>query len=133
LLRTFSYVHTLGHAAELRRGLDGVGLAVDTGHLWWDPALTSDFTEHVDQVVTVQVTDVSTEALAAYRYERAAPETGEVPLARLLRTFRDAGYQGFYETAVLVRVPKEERSRMLRDTLAWLERTWNDLVCADDT
>jgi sugar phosphate isomerase/epimerase len=132
LMRAWNYVHTLGHAAALVDGLEGVGIAVDTGHLWWDPALVPEFASHVDKIVTVQITDVRTEALAALRYERAKPGTGDVPVARHLRAFHDAGYRGFFECEVLVRMPKEDRPRLLHDTLAWLVRTWSDIAAGDD-
>ncbi len=121
ILRAWSYVHTLRHAARLVEGLAGVGLVVDVAHLWWDPDLTEDFARHVDAIVAVQIADVPRDELAARRYERSPLGTGDVPLGELLRAFHAAGYRGLYECEILIRMPREDRPGILRQTRAWLE------------
>ena len=41
------------YAGRLVDGLAGVGLAVDVGHLWWDPSLPADFARLGSQVAEV--------------------------------------------------------------------------------
>jgi len=127
MLRAWNYVHTLVHAARITNGLDGVGIAVDVGHLWWDPSLVDDFARLVDRIGIVQLTDVPWSALDGLRYERDRFDTGDVPVARLLRAFNVAGYRGSYECEILVRMPRDERPQFLRDTHAWLVNTWGTL------
>jgi sugar phosphate isomerase/epimerase len=127
MLRAWNYVHTLAHAARITDGLDGVGLAVDVGHLWWDPSLVDDFARLVDRVGIVQLTDVPWSALDGLRYERDRFDTGDVPVARLLGAFHGAGYRGGYECEILLRMPREDRPQFLRDTHAWLVATWSAL------
>ncbi len=127
MLRAWNYVHTLAHAERITDGLVGVGLAVDVGHLWWDPSFTDDFARLVDRIGIVQLTDVPWSALDGLRYERDRPGTGDIPLPRLLRAFRDAGYRGPYECEILLRMPREERPRFLDETHTWLVDTWRAL------
>jgi len=121
LLRSFSYVHTLEHALRLVADTEGAGVCVDLGHLWWDPELLDDFRANVDRVVTVQVTDVETAALADFRYEREQLGRGDVPLQHLLGEIEAAGYRGSYEIEILVRIPRDERVALVRDARLFLE------------
>ena len=75
MMRAYTYVHTLSHAFELVADIDGAKVVVDTAHLWWDPRLVELFTAHVDDVGTVQLTNVSSEALDARRFTRAHRST----------------------------------------------------------
>ena len=59
MMRAYTYVHTLSHALELVADLDGAKVVVDTAHLWWDPRLVELFAAHVEDVGTVQLTNVS--------------------------------------------------------------------------
>ncbi len=121
LLRPFSYVHTLQHALRLVAGTEGAGVCVDLGHLWWDEALIDDFQANVDRVVTVQVTDVESAALADFRYEREQLGRGDVPLPDLINQIEAAGYRGIYEIEILVRVPRDKRVALVRDARVYLE------------
>ena len=121
LLRSFSYVHTLKHALRLVGETSGAGVCVDLGHLWWDPDLLDDFRANVDRVVTVQVTDVETAALADFRYEREQLGRGDVPLTSLISEIEATGYQGYYEIEILVRIPRDERIALVRDARMFVE------------
>jgi sugar phosphate isomerase/epimerase len=121
LLRSFSYVHTLEHALQLVADIEGAGVCVDLGHLWWDPELLDDFRANVDRVVTVQVTDVETAALADFRYEREQLGRGDVPLPYLISEIEAAGYRGHYEIEILVRIPRDERVALVRDARLFVE------------
>jgi sugar phosphate isomerase/epimerase len=124
VMRAYSYVHTLSHALELVAGLDGAKVAVDTGHLWWEPRLVEQFEAHVEDVGTVQLTNVSTEALDARRYARAPLDEGEIALRDLIVAFDAAGYRGWYENEVLTAEP-EDRVEFVRASRAWF-----DAICA---
>jgi len=121
LLRDFSYVHTLEHALRLVSGVDGAGVCVDLGHLWWDPGLVDTVAHGLDRVVTVQVTDVDAAALAQLRYDRAALGQGDVHVRELVQGLEGAGYRGWYEIEVLVRIPRDERVALVRDARLFLE------------
>ena len=121
LMRSFSYVHTLKHALRLLDGAAGTGVCVDLGHLWWDPELLDDLRTNVDRVVTVQITDVDTSALAEFRYEREQLGRGDIPLRHLLGEIEAAGYRGHYEIEILVRIPRAARVALVRDARMFLE------------
>lgn len=121
LLRSFSYVHTLKHALRLVAGATGAGVCVDLGHLWWDPELLDDFRANIDQVVTVQVTDVETAALNELRYEREQLGRGNIPLQHLIGEIEAAGYRGTYEIEILARIPRSERVGLVRDARIFVE------------
>jgi sugar phosphate isomerase/epimerase len=124
MFRDRSYVHTLAHALELVRGLRGATVVVDTGHLWWDPRLVEQFAAHVGDIGTVQLTNVSGEALDRLRYSRAPFDDGEIPLRALVRAFDAAGYVGWYENEVLTKEPPD-RVEFVRDSRAWFDATWS--------
>jgi sugar phosphate isomerase/epimerase len=120
-----SHVHTLGHALELVAGLDGATVVVDTGHLWWDPRLVELFEAHVTDIGTVQLTNVSSEALECLRYARAPFDDGVVPLRDLVVAFDAAGYGGWYEHEVLAKEP-EDRVQFVRESREWFDAIWSE-------
>ena len=119
----YTYVHTLAHALELIADLDGAGVVIDLGHLWWDPRLLEQFQSHVADVGTVQITNMSRNALDRLRYSRAPLSDGEVPLRELIQAFDAAGYRGWYEHEVLTKEP-EDRVQFVRDARAWFDAVW---------
>ena len=125
MMRAYTYVHTLSHAFELVADLDGAKVVVDTAHLWWDPRLVELFTAHVDDVGTVQLTNVSSEALDARRFTRAPFDNGEIPLRELVEAFDAAGYQGWYENEVLTEEP-EDRVEFVRESRTWFDAIWSE-------
>ncbi len=126
VMRAYSYVHTLSHALELVADLDGATVVVDTGHLWWDPRLVELFTAHVEDVGTVQLTNISSEALDHRRYARAPFAEGEVPLRELIEAFDAAGYEGWYENEVLTEEP-DDRVHFVRESREWFDAIWNEM------
>jgi sugar phosphate isomerase/epimerase len=121
LIRRLSYVHTMTHALELVDGIDGAGVVLDVGNVWWEHGLDRLIGEHVDDIDTVQLTNVDSAALDELRYERAPLDSGDVPVASLVRALGAAGYGGWYEYEVLVRTRRDERLGMLRGERAWFE------------
>ena len=114
LMRRWSFVHTVRHGLELVEGITGAGVVVDLGHVWWEHGLDGLIREHIDEIVSVQVTNVDTTALAEIRYERAPLDTGDVPVAAIVALLESSGYEGWYENEMLVRIPRDQRLDMLR-------------------
>ena len=102
-------------------GIDGVGVVVDFGHVWWEHGLDRLIPEHVGEIVSVQVTNVDTAALEEIRYERAPLDAGDVPVAALVGLLESSGYRGWYENETLVRTPRDQRLDMLRASREWFE------------
>jgi sugar phosphate isomerase/epimerase len=123
VMRQYTYVHTLSHALELVTDLDGATVVIDTAHLWWDPELVELFGAHVDDIGTVQLTNMSSKALDARRYERAAFDDGEIPLRALVEAFDAAGYAGWYENEVLTQEPPD-RVQFVRESRQWFDAIW---------
>lgn len=121
LMRRWSFVHTLRHALTLVEGVVGAGVVVDFGHVWWEDELDVLLADHVDEIVSVQVTNVDSDALEDIRYERAPLDTGDVPVALLVRLLEAAGYRGWYENETLARIPRDQRLDMLRASREWFE------------
>ena len=119
LMRRWSFVHTLQHALALVEDLDGAGIVVDLGHVWWQRNVDTLIVENIAEVVSVQVTNVDAAALADVRYERAPFEHGDVPVASLVRVLESSGYSGWYENEVIV-ASRERRLEMLRVS-RWFE------------
>jgi sugar phosphate isomerase/epimerase len=125
MMRAYSYVHTLSHALELVADLDGATVVVDTGHLWWDPRLVELFQAHVEDIGTVQLTNISSDALDRLRYARAPFAEGEIPLRELVEAFDAAGYRGWYENEVLTKEPVD-RVQFVRDSREWFDAIWSE-------
>jgi sugar phosphate isomerase/epimerase len=121
LMRRWSFVHTLRHGLTLVDGVVGVGVVLDLGHVWWEHGLDELIREHTSEIVSVQVTNVDAAALEDIRYERAPLETGDVPVAALVRLLESSGYRGWYENETLVRTPRDRRLEMLRTSREWFE------------
>jgi sugar phosphate isomerase/epimerase len=124
MMRGYSYVHTLSHALDLVTDLDGATVVIDIGHMWWDPRLLEQFEDHVGDIGTVQLTNISTQALDRLRYSRAPLAEGDVPLRELIQAFDAAGYRGWYEHEVLTKEP-EDRVQFVRDARAWFDAVWD--------
>jgi sugar phosphate isomerase/epimerase len=122
LMRRWSFVHTLRHALTFVDGISGAGVVVDFGHIWWEDGLDVLIQEHVDEIVSVQVTNVDAAALEDIRYERAPLDVGDVPVASLVGLLESSGYRGWYENETLVRTPRDRRLEMLRASREWFEK-----------
>ena len=121
IMRHLSFVHTLGHGLTLVDGIDGAGIVLDVGHVWWEPGLDVLVRDHVADIVSVQLTNVDASALADCRYERSQLDSGDVPVASLISLLESAGYHGWYEYEVLVRTPRDERLDLVRAAREWFE------------
>src|SRR5262245_44834687 len=125
LMRRWSFVHTLRHGLELVEGIDGAGVALDLGHVWWERGLDELIQERSGDVASVQLTNVDAAALAEFRYERAPLEAGDVPVAPFVRRLESSGYRGWYENETLVRTPRDGRLASLCASREWFEALWS--------
>ena len=121
LLRNLSFVHTLVHGLAMVEGIDGAGVVLDVGHVWWERGVEALTRDHVADIVSVQLTNVDARALTEARYERAPLDSGDVPVAAFVRLLEAAGYRGWYEEEVLVRSRRDQRVDMLRASREWFE------------
>jgi sugar phosphate isomerase/epimerase len=121
LMRHLSFVHTLAHGLTLVDGIAGAGVVLDLGHVWWEPGLDVLIRDRVSEIVSVQLTNVDSAALEELRYERAPLESGDVPVASLVKLLESSGYRGWYENEVVVRSHRAERLDMLRASREWFE------------
>ena len=92
-------VNTLRVALDLCDRLgDGVGVAIDTYHVWWDPELESQLERagQAKRVLAYHVSDwlVPTEDLLS---DRGMPGDGVIELRRIRRAVEAAGYGGCCE------------------------------------
>ena len=124
----WTMVTTLDEAAELaERAGDGVGLLVDTWHLWETEDVEGAIRRHADAIVAVHVNDWR-EPTRGW-CDRVLPGEGIADPGRLVDVLDDAGYDGFYDLEVfsddgtfgndypgsLWRVPADELARRGRE------------------
>jgi sugar phosphate isomerase/epimerase len=121
LLRHLSFVHTLADGLAMVQGIDGAGVVLDVGHVWWERGIETLISDHVADIVSVQLTNVDAAALTDARYERASLATGDIPVASLVRLLESSGYKGWYEEEVLVRSRRDQRLDMLRASREWFD------------
>ena len=124
IMHRLSHVHRLRHALDIVAHVESVGVVVDTGHLWWDKDFIADFTANVDAIATVQIDDVPGEALQEYRYARCKLGEGDIPLRSLLPAMDAAGYKGYYEIEIIMRLPRDERESFLHESRAFFDALW---------
>lgn len=114
LLRWASYVHTLRHAVELTGGGEGTGVLLDVGHLWWDRHLPDDIATLAGHIGSVQVDDVPADLLREFRYGRVQLGDGCIPLPALIGALERAGFRGWYENEIGMRMRREDRVDFFR-------------------
>lgn len=116
LLRWASYVHTVRHAVDITGGLPGTGVLLDVGHLWWDRHLLDDIEALTEHITSVQIDDVSGGGLRDFRYGRVQLGEGCIPLGELVDAIESAGFQGWYENEIGMRMKREERTTFLAES-----------------
>jgi sugar phosphate isomerase/epimerase len=93
-------VNTLAHANDLCDELgDGLGVAVDAYHVWWDPDLPRQIARSGKRILSYHVCDwlVPTRDLVL---DRGMPGDGAIDLRRLRGLVEDAGFTGHCELEV---------------------------------
>jgi sugar phosphate isomerase/epimerase len=121
MMSAVTYVHSLQHALLLVEPFDDVKVVVDTAHLWWEPDLVELVRDHVERIGSIQLSNVSSEAIANRTLRRAPLGNGVVPLRDFIRAFDDAGYRGWYEHEVITD-DVGDRVEFVRQEREWFER-----------
>jgi sugar phosphate isomerase/epimerase len=95
-------VNTLAQALDLcdELGGDGVGVAVDTYHVWWDPDLAKEIARAGRRILAYHVNDwlVPTRDLLL---DRGMMGDGVIDLRAIRAMVEDAGYRGHCEVEIL--------------------------------
>jgi sugar phosphate isomerase/epimerase len=94
-------VNTLAHANDLCEELgEGVGVAIDAYHVWWDPDLPRQIARSAGRILSYHVCDwlVPTRDLV---FDRGMPGDGIIDLPRLRGLVEDAGYAGHCDVEIL--------------------------------
>jgi sugar phosphate isomerase/epimerase len=93
-------VNTLAHANDLCDALgDGLGVAVDVYHVWWDPALEREIARAGDRILAFHVCDwlVPTRDLLL---DRGMMGDGVVDIPRIRGFVEKAGFRGALEVEI---------------------------------
>ncbi len=93
-------INTLAHALDLCDALgDGVGVAVDVYHLWWDPWLGRDIARAGARILAFHICDwlVPTTDLLL---DRGMMGDGVIDIRGIRGMVEDAGYRGFAEVEI---------------------------------
>lgn len=90
-----SAIWTIDQALDIieATGRDEVGLCLDYWNIWQNDAVEAAIARAGDRIFTVQASDWRTPCSFA---DRIVPGDGEIPLGRLLRATREAGFTGSY-------------------------------------
>jgi sugar phosphate isomerase/epimerase len=93
-------VNTLAHATDLCDQLgDGLGIALDVYHVWWDPDLTAQIARAGNRIITYHVCDwlVPTKDLLL---DRGMPGDGVIDLRAIRKMVEATGYDGHCDVEI---------------------------------
>ena len=93
-------VNTLAHANDLCDALgEGVGVAIDAYHVWWDPDLPRQVARSGTRILSYHVCDwlVPTRDLV---FDRGMPGDGIIDLRGMRGLVEDAGYRGHCDVEI---------------------------------
>jgi sugar phosphate isomerase/epimerase len=93
-------VSTLGQALDLAEAVPGVGVVVDTYHVWWDPQVEAQIARAADRIVSYQVCDWLTPLPADVLLGRGVMGDGHIDFAPLTAAVAAAGYSGDIEVEI---------------------------------
>jgi sugar phosphate isomerase/epimerase len=96
--RDIGFIHTLRDMVEVARLLD-VGVVVEVTNCWAERGVEDTIADGADTFEVVQVSDYVVGTVTAT--ERAVPGDGDIPLARMIATICDAGFDGPFELEML--------------------------------
>lgn len=122
-----TFINTAADAADVARGLGEapVGYVLDFYHLWWNRGILDTISDSIDRIFAVQVSDHKETTMKTM--DRAMLGEGIMPMAELLRSLEDAGYQGLYDIEVI----SEDNERIgydetLRRVVAGFATLWSE-------
>ena len=93
-------VNTMGHANDLCDELgDGLGIALDVYHVWWDPDLPRQIERAGKRIITYHVCDwlVPTRDLV---FDRGMPGDGVIDLKHIRKMVEATGYAGHCDVEI---------------------------------
>ncbi|MDT5036808.1 MAG: hypothetical protein QOE03_1993 [Micromonosporaceae bacterium] len=93
-------VSTLGQATDLAEAVPGVGVVVDTYHVWWDPAVWAQIARAGEKIVSYQVCDWLTPLPADVLLGRGVMGDGHIEFEPLTAAVLAAGYTGDIEVEI---------------------------------
>ena len=122
-----SMVHTLRDAIDLASEVEGLGIVLDTWHLWWNWHVVEDIPESIDRVYCVQINDYALPD-GDTRLSGGGPRLplgeGIIPLRRILHAVDKAGYDGYYDIEVIGRFSEERRKTLVADCKRYFDALW---------
>jgi sugar phosphate isomerase/epimerase len=92
------FVHTLSDAVDLARRL-GAGVCMEVNACWAERDLDATIRSSMDVIRLVQVSDYKVGTLCTPA--RMVPGDGDIPLASILQTLLDAGYDGDFDLELI--------------------------------
>jgi sugar phosphate isomerase/epimerase len=93
-------VSTLGQALDLAEAVPGVGVVVDSYHVWWDPQLPAQIARAGDRILSYQVCDWLTPLPADVLLGRGIMGDGHIDFAPMTAAVDAAGYTGDIEVEI---------------------------------
>lgn len=94
-------INTLGQALDLCESLgDGIGVAVDAYHVWWDPDLEVQLRRAAGRILSFQVCDWL-RSTVSIRDDRGMMGDGVIDLPQIRRWVEAAGYDGFCDVEIM--------------------------------
>ena len=122
-------ISTLGQALDLAEPFDpqDVGVAVDTFHVWWDPALREQIARagREGRLASYQVCDFNLPIAADALLSRGMMGDGVIDFATITGWVRDAGYTGLIEVEIF---NQEIWDADGDETLATMKQRYEELV-----
>lgn len=113
-------ISTLAEALDIAESIgDGVGVVVDTFHIWWEPGIEDQILRANGRIASYQVCDWITPLPADALLARGMMGDGHIDFGRLTRSVADAGYTGDVEVEIFnadvwAAPPKEVMATMAR-------------------
>ncbi len=124
------FVHSLRDVIDLARRL-GTGVCMEINACWAERALAATIAAGVDTIRLVQVSDYAIGTRCTP--DRLVPDDGDIPLARILRTLIDAGYDGVFDLELIgPRIDAEGYDAAVPRAVANLGRLLADLGLPGD-
>ena len=127
-----SAIWTIDQALDIVEGTgrDEIGLCLDYWNIWQNADVEAAIARAGDRILTVQASDWRTPHSFA---DRIVPGDGCIPLARLMRATRDAGFHGPYVAEIFSidvadSLYKGDLDAVIRRSHAGMEAAWAEAI-----
>jgi sugar phosphate isomerase/epimerase len=96
-----SFLHSFDEALDFVDGIGSrwLGVVLELNNAWIERRLYHNIADRTDRIAVVQVSDFKVGTLCAS--ERVVLGDGDIPLGRILRALRAAGYAGWYDIELI--------------------------------